>query len=344
MAEDGPYWVLRANGGVHSTALDMLRWGQALLEGRVLSAESMETLWSRHVDEGGGDSFYGYGWVVMEMGGHKVITHNGGTGIVFADMSIVPDEGLVVVMQSNVAAEFPLVESLLGQFGARLLAGVPFPSVPDRAETLPEGLERLAGRYAVEGGGALRVALAEDELRVEPLDQQAFSALLSTRPVDTARAARMTSRIDEIVSAYLAGDWEPLWKAYDRPMPLADLASRAGARIAAAAGENGPVTGHAVLGTAFRDGRDVTLVRIDFERGEIYRAYVWDPEEKASLLGVSGRGLDQILHVLPENSGTFASWDGRSGESRAVRFATSEGGEVHLAIGKEGALEAVRQP
>jgi hypothetical protein len=344
MAEDGPYWVLRANGGVHSTALDMLRWGQALLEGRVLSPESMEILWSPHVDEGGGDSFYGYGWVVLEMGGHKVITHNGGNGIVFADMAIVPEEGLVAVMQSNVAAEFPLVESLLEQFAARLLAGIPLPTVPNRAEAMPQGLERFAGRYAVEGGGMLRVSLGEEELRVEALDQQAFSALLSPRPVDAARAARMTGKIDEIVSAYLGGDWKPLWEAYDRPMALAVLASRAGGRIASATEQHGPVTGHAVLGTAFREGRDVTLVRIDFERGELYRAYVWDPEAKASLLGVSGRGLDQILHVLPENGGTFASWDGRSGESRAVRFTTSGAGEVRLAIGEEGALEAVREP
>jgi CubicO group peptidase (beta-lactamase class C family) len=35
MAEDGPYWVLRANGGIHTTAYDMLRWA-----GRCSRAES----------------------------------------------------------------------------------------------------------------------------------------------------------------------------------------------------------------------------------------------------------------------------------------------------------------
>ena len=344
MADDGPYWVLRANGGVHSTVLDMLRWGQALLAGRVLSAESMETLWSRHVDEGGGDSFYGYGWVVMEMAGRKVITHNGGNGIVFADMAIMPEEGLVVLLQTNVVAEFPLVQSMLEKFGARLIAGVPFPSVPDRADAVPEDLERFGGRYAVEGGGRLRVSLAEDALTIEALDRQSFSSLLSTRPVDADRAARLSAGIDEIVSAYLAGDWEPLWEAYGRPMELEELASRAGRRIALATEEDGPVTGHSVLGTAFRDGRDVTLVRIDLERGELYRAYVWDPAEEASLLGVSGRGLDHVLHVLSERGGTFASWDERTGESRPVRFAVGEDGRVELAIGEEQLLEAVREP
>ena len=43
MAEDGPYWVLRANGGIHSNAYDMLRWVEALRAGRVLSEESSAT-------------------------------------------------------------------------------------------------------------------------------------------------------------------------------------------------------------------------------------------------------------------------------------------------------------
>ena len=33
MAVDGPHWALRANGGIHSTAYDMLRWARSLLDG-----------------------------------------------------------------------------------------------------------------------------------------------------------------------------------------------------------------------------------------------------------------------------------------------------------------------
>jgi hypothetical protein len=103
--------------------------------------------------------------------------------------------------------------------------------------------------------------------------------------------------------------------------------------LSAAVEENGSLRGYEVLGTAFRDGRDVTLVRIDFEHGEVYRAYVWDPDEEEKLLGVSVRGLDPILHVLPEEGGTLASWDGRTGESRPVRFEPVAGGGMRLRIG-----------
>jgi CubicO group peptidase (beta-lactamase class C family) len=340
LAEDGPYWVLRANGGVYSNAWDMVRWGQALLKGGPLSEKSMETYWSPHFDEGGGDSFYGYGWVVTDMAGHKVITHNGGNGILFADMAIVPDAELVMVIQTNVVADFRLAGRLLEQIGSRLLFGETLPSVPNRAATAPADLDRLAGVYDLEGGGLLRVTVDGDELAVEAEDREGFAALLSTRAVDAGRGRRLTERIDGIVSAYLAGDWSPLWEAYGRRTPLEQLASRGRSRLSAAVERHGSLRGHEVLGTAFRDGRDVTLVRIDFENGEVYRAYVWDPDEEEKLLGVSVRGLDHILHVLPEEGDSFASWDGRTGESRPVRFETVAGGGMRLRIGD---LEAIRR-
>lgn len=39
-AEDGPFWHLRANGGILSTASDMYRWHVALLGEKVLSRKA----------------------------------------------------------------------------------------------------------------------------------------------------------------------------------------------------------------------------------------------------------------------------------------------------------------
>ena len=125
MADDGPYWVLRANGGIHSTVEDMNRWAQYLLAGKALTPASMKEYWSPQVDEGGGESFYGYGWVVMDKDGTRIITHNGGNGIHFADLAIVPDTGLVIFVMTNVIAENRSANSLLEQLGMRFLAGRP---------------------------------------------------------------------------------------------------------------------------------------------------------------------------------------------------------------------------
>ncbi len=342
-AEDGPFWVLRANGGVHSTAWDMLRWGQTLLGGRPLSADSMAAYWSPHVDEGGG-TFYGYGWVVMDLGGARVITHNGGNGIFFADMAIVPDAGLVVVLLTNVAADFGIAEGLLEKIGMRMLGGAPLPAVPDVAEPPPTDLERWAGSYRLPEGGAIRVAAAGGGLAIEAEDPRAFAALHSTRALDPVRAERLSGRIDAIVSAYLGGDFRPLAEAYRGRVTAEYLREGWEAARARLEESHGRLVGHRLLGTALREDDDVTVVEFRCENGSDFRTYVWDAAEEEKLLGVSRRGLDPRLQVVAETGGGFATWDVRTGASRPVRLEAVEGGGTRLAIGSEPGIEARRRP
>ena len=90
--EGGFSWHLVGNGGIHSTVGDMARWVKALREGEVLSAESLDALFGKHVDEGYGDSYYGYGWVTFHLpNGERMIGHNGGNGFFFADLNFFPD-------------------------------------------------------------------------------------------------------------------------------------------------------------------------------------------------------------------------------------------------------------
>ncbi|MCY3965258.1 MAG: serine hydrolase [Acidobacteria bacterium] len=92
--EAGFSWHLVGNGGIHSTVEDMFRWVKALRGGEVLSAESLGTLFGEHVDEGYGDSFYGYGWVTFQLpSSERMIGHNGGNGFFFADLNFFPNRG-----------------------------------------------------------------------------------------------------------------------------------------------------------------------------------------------------------------------------------------------------------
>ncbi|MDX1383017.1 MAG: serine hydrolase domain-containing protein, partial [Thermoanaerobaculia bacterium] len=85
-------WHLVGNGGIHSTVRDLGRWVVALRRGEVLEEESLRLLFGRHVDEGGGDSFYGYGWVTFELpSGETMIGHDGGNGYLFADLNLFPE-------------------------------------------------------------------------------------------------------------------------------------------------------------------------------------------------------------------------------------------------------------
>ncbi len=99
---DGPGWHLRANGGVLSTVGDMHRWYLALRNGVVLKKELVDRMWSPLVAEGPeGHSHYGYGWVVQQAEGRRIIWHNGGNSVYNAIMAFDPASDLCMVISSN---------------------------------------------------------------------------------------------------------------------------------------------------------------------------------------------------------------------------------------------------
>lgn len=103
IVNDGPGWHLRANGGILSTTHDMAAWIDALRTNKVLSKASTEAMFAPHVEEGEGvGSFYGYGWALFRTArGTRLITHNGGNGVQFADVLWYPEESVRVVLMSN---------------------------------------------------------------------------------------------------------------------------------------------------------------------------------------------------------------------------------------------------
>jgi CubicO group peptidase (beta-lactamase class C family) len=101
-AEDGPYWNLRGNGGLLSTARDMFRWHVALRGDQVLSKSAKDKLFKPHVpEEEGGGSYYGYGWVVSPTDEGRIVWHDGGNGWSLGVMARFPDQGAMVFWVSN---------------------------------------------------------------------------------------------------------------------------------------------------------------------------------------------------------------------------------------------------
>jgi len=106
-AKDGPYWNLRANGGILSSVSDLYQWHKALKDDRILSQEAKRFYYAPHVkEEPEGDTFYGYGWVVATTPRRtKVVVHNGGNGIFSADFRRYLDEDVVIIVCSNIAGQ-----------------------------------------------------------------------------------------------------------------------------------------------------------------------------------------------------------------------------------------------
>jgi CubicO group peptidase (beta-lactamase class C family) len=105
-AEDGPFWHLRANGGLLSTVGDLYRWSVTLQGENVLSKAVKQKQFTPYAREGllGGGSHYGYGWSIGKTRrGKAVWEHNGSNGVFFADFRIYPEDGVVLILATNAA-------------------------------------------------------------------------------------------------------------------------------------------------------------------------------------------------------------------------------------------------
>jgi CubicO group peptidase (beta-lactamase class C family) len=122
--EDGPYWNLRANGGILSNVWDMYRWHVALENESALSEDSLEKLFHPHIPEGrNAKTYYGYGWSIQTTKRDTtLVAHNGGNGIFFADFWRYIEEDSVIIIMTNAAYLFDdtgfrlLVEALTESF------------------------------------------------------------------------------------------------------------------------------------------------------------------------------------------------------------------------------------
>jgi len=106
-AADGPYWNLRGNGGLLSTARDMVRWHRALEGDAILSRRAKRKLFRPRVPiavEGYEGFRAAYGWAVSRTASGRIATHSGGNGWSYGVVARFLDEGVMVFWISNRAA------------------------------------------------------------------------------------------------------------------------------------------------------------------------------------------------------------------------------------------------
>jgi CubicO group peptidase (beta-lactamase class C family) len=131
-AADGPYWNLRGNGGLLSTALDMYRFHRALAGDTLLDRDAKAMMFKAYAPIGlpGHDGYAtGYGWVITPDG--ALATHSGGNGWSYGVNVHGVHSDLMVFWISNQAVQAgewdlqdlakPLTLKLVGQRGV----GVP---------------------------------------------------------------------------------------------------------------------------------------------------------------------------------------------------------------------------
>lgn len=103
-AGGGPYWNLKANGGLEASLNEMYLWANAFTYPSVLSKVSVERMFTPQIIEDNTDGFYSFGYgcnVSKSRRNTRVIDNGGSNGIYFARLLRYPEEGLVFYMVTN---------------------------------------------------------------------------------------------------------------------------------------------------------------------------------------------------------------------------------------------------
>jgi serine beta-lactamase-like protein LACTB len=93
---DNSYKV--AGGGLCGTAEDLVRFGMAVQDGRLIQAATLASMEAPQKTRDGRRTAYGLGWEIEELDGRKVIHHYGGQARVTAALFLLPGKGALAIL------------------------------------------------------------------------------------------------------------------------------------------------------------------------------------------------------------------------------------------------------
>lgn len=150
-----------ADGALYATVRDLAKWDAALRDRALLSAESYELMWSPAPLDDGSSAPYGFGWELGEMNGHRFVRHGGRWQGFAAQMTRYVDEGLTVIVMTNLGQANPSVI-------ADGIAGLYNPELAPKQHTAitvdPAILDAYVGDYEIAPGEVISLARDGDRL------------------------------------------------------------------------------------------------------------------------------------------------------------------------------------
>ncbi|MEO7802448.1 MAG: serine hydrolase [Ginsengibacter sp.] len=171
--KDGQYtegldWDMSWAGGagaLYSTVDDLLKWNQALYNGKVLSKQSFDATITPVVLNSGEKAtpYYGYGLGISKYRGENVISHSGGLNGFLTQLAYFPDEKLSVVMFTNTSEpEIMFNPNTIAE--AFLWSKMEKQTAMVESSAKPKNLQQYAGRYELAGAGVITITNEGDKL------------------------------------------------------------------------------------------------------------------------------------------------------------------------------------
>lgn len=165
-------------GSINSSVRDMAQWvrfqlGRGEFEGaRLLSEETHAEQWTKQ-SEMSEDIGYGLGWMLRESDGKRIVEHAGGIDGFTAEVALLPDDGLGMVMLTNQFAS-PLQELARTIVIRGMLGDITVSKTPENAEDF----SRLTGKYIANFGpfknAEMPVLVQNSRLAVDVPGQMVF--------------------------------------------------------------------------------------------------------------------------------------------------------------------------
>jgi CubicO group peptidase (beta-lactamase class C family) len=152
-----PTFNSTADGTLYSTVLDMAKWDAELYGTQLLKQSSLDRIWTVFSLNNGEANAVGYGfaWMIGNQNGHKRIEHGGAWAGYTCKIARYPDDGLTIVVLTNLDAEHasvgPMPHMIAGLVEDALMPAKLAP-IADAKPEIQASLAKVLDQLAASGG------------------------------------------------------------------------------------------------------------------------------------------------------------------------------------------------
>ncbi|MGZ3443829.1 MAG: serine hydrolase, partial [Polyangia bacterium] len=159
-----------AAGSLVSSVDDLALWDRAIRDGKLLARASWARVFTAAKLKDGSSTGYGFGWMVGDERGHRLVSHNGGINGFSTMIVRLPDDDVVAVVLCNSPSEHASLARKL----ALLAAGV---APPKPIALATAALDKYVGVYKLDEKRRFVVRRDADHLTAQPSGGPVFPLL-----------------------------------------------------------------------------------------------------------------------------------------------------------------------
>ena len=127
-------------GAIVGTVLDLAKWDAALYTDKLLPTSVHEEMWTPTKLNNGETSYYGYGWQIGDIRGHRFVGHGGGIhGFTPYILRLMDDKLTVIVLVNSDSSPETLARGVAGRY----VDGLTLASIEPKPDPNPSFTKRL---------------------------------------------------------------------------------------------------------------------------------------------------------------------------------------------------------